>query len=637
MALDPSQVSPIGRIPGGGAPSDVPPGTIDPSTLPPSFYPQVPAQGDPNATSPVGAPPTSLPTLNPNNSPYSPLNLPDISPRQYSGALPQEEPVQNLGAVSHAGAVAYLADKVLRGAVQGIDAAHAYQAAQTNKKLAAQQSIYNDQASQLYKMAQAGIDPNSQEYKDAYNRTLTSWQAMMQSIGEKIPQQQGGTSKKSKAGSGMDPLQAVYQGAISTGPPVFHQVQPFLTPEYRAKVGVASATQGAQGQAGLVQAQAGVTAAQSEAQLESIKQERNQLLAKPNRTPEDEERINQLTQALVSPMQRLTAAQSTRYYTDPETGAQWQYQVNAAGQKVEGTDRPVAGSAGKAPPVIKYDNTTGTVSDPHTGKVYFPNQLDLPLNVASMFKAADNQLFKKQQLALQKIYASGEARTQSYLNSRVVQVVDPQNPNQTIYMKAIDAINQGVPGTSSVWYKLQMPTGQERARADLATSAREQLNTMAGILRSRSDLFGPTSGRTTDFTKWVGSQDPDAQRFAAAAKIASDHLAGVFGGRSKEALQGIYDAIGQNKTNPAAAMAALEQMNIAAAQIQSRGQGAIAGTGQPTGQPGAAGTAPAAAPTTTSPAATPTTVLMRAPNGQTKQVPLTDVDHYKELGATVVQ
>jgi hypothetical protein len=184
-----------------------------------------------------------------------------------------------------------------------------------------------------------------------------------------------------------------------------------------------------------------------------------------------------------------------------------------------------------------------------------------------MFKAADNQAFKKQQRALQLVAERGQA----YLAGKVVSVADPSSPGSVIYMKALDAIRQGLPTPASVWFKLEMPTGTERARADLAVSAREQLNTMNGILTARKDLFGPVAGRGTDFTRWVGSQDPDAQRFAAAARIASDHLAGVFGGRSQAALQAIYETIGQNKTNPAAAIAALEQMNIAAAAIQGAG------------------------------------------------------------------
>lgn len=115
------------------------------------------------------------------------------------------------------------------------------------------------------------------------------------------------------------------------------------------------------------------------------------------------------------------------------------------------------------------------------------------------------------------------------------------------------------------------PTGTERQRADLAASATEQIANLEDILKKRSDLFGPVAGRKTNFTQWIGSQDPDAQAFAAAARITADHLAGVFGGRSEAALEGIYNVIGRNATNPAAAIAALKKMNQAAKTIQGKG------------------------------------------------------------------
>ena len=164
---------------------------------------------------------------------------------------------------------------------------------------------------------------------------------------------------------------------------------------------------------------------------------------------------------------------------------------------------------------------------------------------------------------------------------RTVQVVDPNDPTSTVYESIPEALKTHAQGTQSIGYKMQMPTAQERGRADLAISAREQLGTMETILQNRSDLFGPSSGRYTNFTEWVGSQDPDAQRFAAAARIAADHLAGGGGGRSQAALQAIYDIIGKNTTNPAAAIAGLEQMNIAAARIQSRGMGPAPKKAQP--------------------------------------------------------
>jgi hypothetical protein len=104
------------------------------------------------------------------------------------------------------------------------------------------------------------------------------------------------------------------------------------------------------------------------------------------------------------------------------------------------------------------------------------------------------------------------------------------------------------------------PTGQERNKADMARSAKEQLSDIRDILTRRKDIFGPIKGRTTDFQVWLGSQDPDAQRFRAARTIAGDHLAGTFGGRSEAALEALDSAIGRFKDNPAAALAGVDQL-----------------------------------------------------------------------------
>jgi hypothetical protein len=160
---------------------------------------------------------------------------------------------------------------------------------------------------------------------------------------------------------------------------------------------------------------------------------------------------------------------------------------------------------------------------------------------------------------------------------RAIEVVNPSDQTQTQIESVPQAIREHAQGKGSIDYRMQMPTGTERARADLAMSAREQMDTMKSILQKRQDLFGPVAGRQTNVTQWLGSQDPDAQRFAAAARIAADHLAGVFGGRSQAALEAIYKTIGDNKTNPAAAIAAIEQMSQAAGRIQSRGVGPAPG------------------------------------------------------------
>lgn len=104
-------------------------------------------------------------------------------------------------------------------------------------------------------------------------------------------------------------------------------------------------------------------------------------------------------------------------------------------------------------------------------------------------------------------------------------------------------------------------TGVERNKADLAVSAHDQLKVMREIATRRRDEFGPMSGRKTDFNVWLGSQDPDAQAFRAASTIASDHLAGVFGGRSETALSELKDATGRFKDNPDAVLSGIDRVD----------------------------------------------------------------------------
>ena len=600
-----------------------------------------------------------LPTLNPEDSPYKPLNLPQQQPFTPPPA-PENKPTADLGATSHAGAAAYLIDNVLKGASHGAAVGMQYAADQYNKKLSAVQSLYNDQAQQLYTIAKEGRagtftgppGPDgkptfvpSAEFTATKGRMLAAWQAMMQTVGQRIPGLGGKKGKKQvpagaqgvAAGGPADQsalltaaldhkgdpqgsLAAIYQLGVQIGPPVAHQITGFLTPEYISKAQQEERGRAADLSASTTTSEFNAKKADLQSKLVDAEEKGDTASAEKYKTA-----LQNLSEAM-SPYRRPTADEQLRADYDAAVMA------GTAPKDAQGNVLPFAEAkaywsahgrtTGNPPKVPKYDNNTGTVADPNTGKVYTPRDLDLPLQVASIFKAADDQAFKKQQRALQLAQERGNA----YLQGRVVQVADPSSPGNVIYMRAIDAIRQGVPTPSSVWFKLQMPTGTERARADLAVSAREQLNTMDQSLNQRKDLFGPTAGRATDFTKWVGSRDPDAQRFAAAARIAADHLAGVFGGRSKAALDAIYDAIGQNKTNPAAAVAALEQMNMAAAAIQGAGQ-------RPGLTPPTAGTA---SPAATRPAAG-STVLMRAPNGQTKPVPADQVEHYKLHGAVVVQ
>jgi hypothetical protein len=122
------------------------------------------------------------------------------------------------------------------------------------------------------------------------------------------------------------------------------------------------------------------------------------------------------------------------------------------------------------------------------------------------------------------------------------------------------------------------PTGQERNKADLASSAHDQLADIKSIVAKRPDIFGPVNGRKTDFNVWLGSQDPDAQRFRAARTIAGDHLAGVFGGRSEAALNALDHAIGQFKDNPAAVSAGIDQLDKANDRFVKKGPVKTAGS-----------------------------------------------------------
>jgi len=115
------------------------------------------------------------------------------------------------------------------------------------------------------------------------------------------------------------------------------------------------------------------------------------------------------------------------------------------------------------------------------------------------------------------------------------------------------------------------PTGTERTRADLATSAHEQLNDMRDVIKRHPEFFGPGPGRKTQFVTWIGSQDPDAQKFLTARSILADHATGVFGARSEAAINAQKIAAGELKDNPDAILAGLNQIEKAMGTIKGKG------------------------------------------------------------------
>ena len=127
------------------------------------------------------------------------------------------------------------------------------------------------------------------------------------------------------------------------------------------------------------------------------------------------------------------------------------------------------------------------------------------------------------------------------------------------------------------------PTGTERNKGDMAASAADQISAMEAIIKRNPTMFGPGYGQSTEFKRWIGSQSPDAQRFAAARTIAGDHLAGTFGGRSEAALTALDNAIGQFKDNPEAALAGLDQ--LAGANERFRTAGSVRSAGSNANKP----------------------------------------------------
>jgi hypothetical protein len=392
------------------------------ATLP---FPQLEA----NTPSPAEAAPTVT------DSPYTPLNLPKSETKNPMPDLGPEATPQNLGAVSHAGAVAFLADKVLRGAVQGIAQHQAHQQDQYNKKLSAQQSIYNDQSKQLHDMAAAGVDPNSDEFKQAKNRVLTSWQAVMQSVGEKMPQPGKGGKKKQDD----SPLAAVYQGALATGPPVFHQIAPYLTPQYQAQKKQGAQTAATQATTAGIAATAGQDTETAKARLAA-------LIAKPDQTDAEKAEVDKLKEQL-SPLPKTTGVTNMRYRKGPN-GETMEYRVDPSGNEIPDTERPLSAAA-SVPKPLQYDPKTDQVVDAKSGKRWSVGEKGMPVDVASVFKGANSATFEKQQRALQLL----GAHTDAALASHAVQVPDPNNPGNTIWMPVGKAISTGASGTGSAEHK----------------------------------------------------------------------------------------------------------------------------------------------------------------------------------------
>jgi hypothetical protein len=251
-------------------------------------------------------------------------------------------------------------DKVLKGASQGYAQGQQYAADQYNKKLAATQTLYNDQAAQLYDLAKSGRAGTfsgppgkdgkptfvpSDEFNQAKGRMLVAWQAMMQTVGQRIPQPK---KSKGKAGgqdtgvgsggasgaAGGDPnellqqalnhkgdpqgsLVATYRIGLAIGPPVIHQIGGFLTPAY-----IAQQQQGAQ-TAATTSTTAGVTAGNQLTDQQALA-ERNRVLAIPEstRTEADKQKLSS-AEDILAPQAKAAPANYKQFISADGKTRRW--------------------------------------------------------------------------------------------------------------------------------------------------------------------------------------------------------------------------------------------------------------------------------------------------------------------------
>ncbi len=302
-----------------------------------------------------------------NPQPYTPPELPQQTqpgtepmPAKPSpfGGQPGYQFTQ--GPISHGGAIAGIADNVLRGIVNGHAQGEQYKALKLKKQSDDLNASYQADAQRLWQVAQnqyqatGKVDPNSDEYKQAKSAVDGSWGSLQQFRGTLIDQQGGGKKKGGKKQQDEKPPQAVLTDPSSTpeekmkaiyaisgklGAPVYGQVAQFNTP--RAQQAWHAQQQGADTDA---------AKAETEATMAKMQNRIAVLSAKDNLTPQEitelgdeEERYKKLRDLNTPSKESAT----TREYVSPD-GKQTSWYV--PGHEPEGWNaynKPAASSAPK--------------------------------------------------------------------------------------------------------------------------------------------------------------------------------------------------------------------------------------------------------------------------------------------------
>jgi hypothetical protein len=182
-----------------------------------------------------------------------------------------------------------------------------------------------------------------------------------------------------------DALQAVYQGAVATGPPVFHQIAPYLSPAYQAQQKQAAQTRG-------TIAQTGALTAQNQQTVEQATADRNRILGIPEeqRTQEDKQKLT-TAESILTPQAKASADVYKEYIAPDGKTRNW-FPVNKPEMIPQGwSAAPVGAGANRAPKLgwTKVNGKWGSqLYDPETNQPV-PDSFDSskvpPSSILSMF------------------------------------------------------------------------------------------------------------------------------------------------------------------------------------------------------------------------------------------------------------
>jgi hypothetical protein len=196
----------------------------------------------------------------------------------------------------------------------------------------------------------------------------------------------------------------------------------------------------------------------------------------------------------------------------------------------------------------------------------------------------------------------------------LVKVADPDHPGQTMWVSREAAIGEAG----------AMPASE----AVRVNSAKTVLDTRDDILRQLADPgvmreLGPLMGRINTLQDFIGNPPPQLAGLAGQIESFAFSNMGVHGMRSARGAQEMKQLFNQRHTPESLAEAVKGISQFSDHFIaNATGNASSAARGNTPSDSGGAASG---------------TVQMRAPNGSVQPVPAAQVEHYRKLGATVVQ